>query len=44
MVASVLYAWIYDRTGQSVLAVMIFHFFQNFSAQLLGATGDIDID
>lgn len=36
VIASVLYAWIYGRTGRSVLAVIVFHFFQNYSGELLG--------
>ena len=40
--SSVLYAWIYARSGRSVLAVIVFHFFQNFSGRLLGATPATD--
>jgi uncharacterized protein len=34
--ATVLYAWVYNNTGRSVLAVMLFHFTGNFSGQLFG--------
>lgn len=34
--AGVLYAWVYNNTGRSVLAVILFHFTGNFSGELLG--------
>lgn len=33
--AAVLYAWVYNNTGRSVLAVILFHFMQNFSGEIL---------
>jgi len=42
MVSSVLYAWVYNRTGRSVLAVILLHFMQNFSGELLGASTRTD--
>lgn len=33
---TVLYTWVYNNTGRSVLAVILFHFTGNFSGQLLG--------
>jgi len=34
--AAVLYAWVYNNTGQSVLAAILLHFMGNFSGELLG--------
>lgn len=42
MVSSVLYAWVYSRTGRSLLAVILLHFTQNFSGELLGASPRTD--
>lgn len=36
MPAAVLYAWIYNETGHSVLAVIVFHFMENFTSEFLG--------
>lgn len=33
--SAVLYAWVYNNTGRSVLAVILFHFMQNFSGEIL---------
>lgn len=43
LVSSVLYAWAYNRTGGSVLAVVLLHFMENVTGDLLGptATGDL---
>lgn len=42
LVASVLYSWVYNRTGRSVLAVVVLHFMQNFNGDLLGAAPRVD--
>ena len=34
--AAILYTWVYNNTGRSVLAVILLHFMQNFSSELLG--------
>lgn len=36
LVAAILYAWIYNVTDRSVLAVVILHFMENFTGELLG--------
>jgi uncharacterized protein len=36
MPAAVLYAWVFNRTGRSVLAVIVFHFMENFTSEFLG--------
>lgn len=36
MPAAVLYAWVYNNTSRSVLAVILFHFMENFTSQFLG--------
>lgn len=38
--SAVLYAWIYNNTRRSVLAVIIFHFMQNFSGELLALSAE----
>ncbi len=38
--AGVLYAWVYNNTGRSVLAVMLFHFTGNFSGEFLGISDE----
>lgn len=42
LVSSVLYAWVYNRTGRSVLAVVVLHFMENFTGDLLGPTESAD--
>jgi uncharacterized protein len=34
--AAILYAWIFNRTHRSVLAVIVFHFMENFTSEFLG--------
>lgn len=34
--SAILYTWVYNNTRRSVLAVVILHFMQNFSGELLG--------
>lgn len=36
--AAVLYTWVYNNTGRSILAVVIFHFMQNFSSEFAGVS------
>jgi uncharacterized protein len=36
MPAAVLYAWVYNSAGRSVLAVIAFHFMENFTSEFLG--------
>lgn len=43
LASSVLYAWVYNRTGRSVLAVVLLHFMENFSSDLLGPTEASDL-
>jgi uncharacterized protein len=32
----VIYTWIYNNTRRSILAVILFHFMQNFSGEMMG--------
>lgn len=36
--AAVLYTWVYNNTGRSVLAVIVFHFTGNLAGELFGAS------
>jgi uncharacterized protein len=38
--AAILYTWVYNNTGRSVLAVILFHFLQNFSSEFLGIAAE----
>jgi len=38
--AAILYTWVYNNTGRSVLAVIILHFMQNFSSEFLGIASE----
>jgi uncharacterized protein len=38
--AAILYTWVYNNTGQSVLAVIVLHFLQNFSSEFLGIASE----
>jgi len=38
--AAILYTWVYNNTERSVLAVILLHFMQNFSSELLGIAPD----
>jgi uncharacterized protein len=38
--AAILYTWVYNNTGRSVLAVIVFHFLQNFSSEFLGIAAE----
>jgi membrane protease YdiL (CAAX protease family) len=33
---AILYTWVYNNTGRSVLAVVVLHFMQNFNSEFLG--------
>jgi uncharacterized protein len=39
--SAILYTWVYNNTRRSVLAVIVLHFMQNFSGELLGAAGEV---
>jgi membrane protease YdiL (CAAX protease family) len=38
--AAVLYTWVYNNTGRSVLAVILFHFTGNFSGEFFGISDE----
>jgi uncharacterized protein len=38
--AAVLYTWVYNNTARSVLAVIVFHFMQNFASEFLGIAAE----
>jgi membrane protease YdiL (CAAX protease family) len=40
--SAILYTWIYNNTGRSVLAVVLFHFMENFSGEFLGMAESVD--
>lgn len=39
--AAILYTWIYNNSNRSVLAVILFHFMQNLSGELLGISPEV---
>ncbi|MCU4744572.1 type II CAAX endopeptidase family protein [Natronoglomus mannanivorans] len=43
LVVSILYTWIYNHTGRSILAAILFHFSGNFSGELV-AHGELGSD
>jgi uncharacterized protein len=40
MPAAVLYTWVYNNTGRSVLAVIVLHFMENFTGEMLGISDE----
>lgn len=38
--AAVLYTWVYNNTSRSVLAVIVLHFMENFTGELLGISDE----
>ena len=41
LLGSILYTWLYNNTGRSVLAAILFHFAGNFSGEMLDATDSV---
>jgi uncharacterized protein len=39
--AAILYTWVYNNTNRSVLAVILFHFMQNFTGEFLGVAPEV---
>jgi uncharacterized protein len=39
--SAVLYTWVYNNTGRSVLAVVILHFMENFTGEFLGVAQEV---
>ncbi len=39
--AAIVYTWVYNNTGRSVLAVILLHFMHNFTGEFLGMDGSV---
>ena len=39
--SSVMYTWIYNRTGRSILSAIMFHFSTNFWGEVLAVRGEM---